>query len=229
MNATHSLFIRCPERQSFQWSDYEPSADEHATVAHNLVKLARFENQRVQQVKVPRFLLRFAFHSLSLDPLPPSIVTDCLSIIAIDLGCDVPAVMSGGRYVCVRRLDAALALDWHTSGTSLKPDISGSENNRRCRSSASTPIQVQDNQPSHTHFGRSEMGNPRCSIRSYKMPSSPARLLGTLPRNSLDVVHVVRTRGGGSSNRDEVFNSYLFLTWSEWSTLGVKVSTGYVP
>jgi hypothetical protein len=54
------------------------------------VKLARFKYQSTRQVKIPRWILHFAFRSLSSDPLPPtSVVADCLSIIAIDLGCDI--------------------------------------------------------------------------------------------------------------------------------------------
>ena len=90
VNATHCLFVRSRDRRSFQWSDYEPSAHEHAIVAHNLVNAAWFKYQRTQQGKVPRWILRFALHSLSLDPLPPvPVVADCLLIIAIDLGCDL--------------------------------------------------------------------------------------------------------------------------------------------
>ena len=58
-------------------------------VAHNLARLARSEYQRTRRVKVPRLILRFALRSLSLNPPPPaSVIADCLSIIAIDLGCD---------------------------------------------------------------------------------------------------------------------------------------------
>jgi len=71
-----------------QWKDYKPSSNEHIVVAHALAKLARFEYRRRGHEKVPRWLLCFAFHSLSQDPLPPtSVVINCLSIIAIDLGC----------------------------------------------------------------------------------------------------------------------------------------------
>ena len=105
MSAIQCLFIRSEERQPFQWGDYQPSAHERAMVSHNLANLARFEYQRTQRVKVPRWILRFALHSLSLDPPPPtSVVADCLSIVAIDLGCDVlnaGTTISDERYVCV--------------------------------------------------------------------------------------------------------------------------------
>ena len=90
MGAIHCLFIRNREHRSFQWSDYKPSADEHAMVARNFVKLAQFKYQKVRQRKVPRWILRFTLRSLSFNPLPPtSVIADCLSIIAIELGCNV--------------------------------------------------------------------------------------------------------------------------------------------
>lgn len=105
MGAAHYWFTQSWERWPFQWNGYNPPANEHALVSHNLVNLARFEYQkRTQSAKVPRWVLRFALHSLSLDPLPPtSVIADCLSIVAIDLGCDVPhpgAMTLDERYVC---------------------------------------------------------------------------------------------------------------------------------
>jgi len=80
VNAARCLLIRWRGRRSFFWS----------VVAHNLAKVARFRYQSTQRAKVPRLILRFALHSLSLDPPPSiSIATDSLSIIAIDLVCDM--------------------------------------------------------------------------------------------------------------------------------------------
>ena len=95
---------RTPGVQRVQWKDYKPSSNEHVIVARALAKLARFEYQRRGHEKVPRWLLRFAFHSLSQDPLPPtSAVVDCLLIIAIDLGCHVSnATISDEKYVHIR-------------------------------------------------------------------------------------------------------------------------------
>ena len=90
MNAIRCLFVQSQERKTFSWSDYKPSADEHAIVSCNLVKIAQFGYQRAQKARVPRWILCFTFHSLSLNPLPPTpIVADCLLIIAIELGCDI--------------------------------------------------------------------------------------------------------------------------------------------
>ena len=90
MNAACCLLVPRRRRPFFRWSGYKPSTHEHSMVARSLVKLALSEYQRTQQAKIPRFILHFALHSLSLHPPPPtSIIADCLSIIAIDLGCDI--------------------------------------------------------------------------------------------------------------------------------------------
>ena len=85
------VFTRCEAaRQAWrvQWEGYKPSSDEHVIVSRALAKLARFEYRRRGHRKVPRWLLRFVFYSLSRHPLPPtSVIIDCLSIIALDLGC----------------------------------------------------------------------------------------------------------------------------------------------
>ena len=87
--------------QQVRWENYMPSSDEHVIVACALTRLAQFENWRRSGKKVPRWLLDFALHFLSRDPPPPtSIVVSCLSIVATDLGCDVPKTMtSDDRYV----------------------------------------------------------------------------------------------------------------------------------
>ena len=82
---------RSKNARRVQWKNYKPPVDQHIATAHALAKLARFEYGRRGRQKVPRWLLLFAFHSLAQDPLPPtSVVINCLSIIAIDMGCRVP-------------------------------------------------------------------------------------------------------------------------------------------
>ena len=85
-----------------QWTDYKPSSNEHIIVADALAKISQFEYQKRGREKVPRWLLRFALHSLAQYPLPPiSVVFNCLSIIATDLGYDLSKrAISGDR--CVR-------------------------------------------------------------------------------------------------------------------------------
>jgi len=95
----HRIFYpshKLPQWQTLQWKDFELPSNEHVVLA----QLAQFEYQR-RQHEVPRWILCFALHHLSHTPLPPApIVTSCLSIIAIDLGCTVPKTATPDeRYV----------------------------------------------------------------------------------------------------------------------------------
>ena len=85
-----------------EWQDYNPPSHEHVIFARALVELTRSEYRREKRgKKVPRWILRFVLHSLSLVPLPSvSVIVDCLSIIAIDLDCDISSVETlDERYV----------------------------------------------------------------------------------------------------------------------------------
>jgi hypothetical protein len=80
-------------RSDHLWCEDRPSGHEHTTLARDFTTVAMAEYQQVQ--KVPKWVLHFTLNSLSLDPLPPaSIVADCLTIIAIDLGCDIPNIVT---------------------------------------------------------------------------------------------------------------------------------------
>ena len=93
MNAVHKVFIPSIDRRYFVWDGYKPSRDEHTVLAQALIKLAQSGYERSQQTKVPCLILRFALYSLSLDPPPPiPVAADCLSIIAVDLDCDISNV-----------------------------------------------------------------------------------------------------------------------------------------
>jgi len=93
-----------------QWEDCRLFDNERITLAHALTKLAQFEHRRGQPKKVPRWLLRFALHFLSQDPPPPtSVITDCLSIIAVDLGCtSTNTVALGERCVHICWMSTSL-------------------------------------------------------------------------------------------------------------------------
>ena len=84
-------------RPKIQWEDYKLSGSDHTI----LTRLARFEYRRRRCRKVPRWILRFAQHILSQDPFPSaSVVAECLSILALDLGCSVSNVKTlDERYV----------------------------------------------------------------------------------------------------------------------------------
>ena len=76
-----------------------PSDHEYTLFAQDIARLAQVECQ--QKLYVPNWILDFAFNSLSLNPLPPpSVVVDCLKIIAINLGCDVSIIVTlDNRYL----------------------------------------------------------------------------------------------------------------------------------
>ena len=101
ISVIHILFIGKQEGLSFQWMDYKPCPQEHALFANSLVQVAHKAQEH--QGKVPRWILRFVLHSLSLEPPPlTSVVIDCLSIIGIDLGCDISstrAMTLDERYI----------------------------------------------------------------------------------------------------------------------------------
>ena len=107
LGAIHRLLNsdwRCRQQAGIEWQDYKPSNHEHIIFTHALAKLAQSEYKRREgwEKKVPCWILRFALHSLSLDPqLPTPVLIDCLLIIAIDLGCDVSntgTITSDERY-----------------------------------------------------------------------------------------------------------------------------------
>ena len=89
--AIHNLFHS--SQQKIRWEDYQLSTDDQVILSDRLAKFAAHSLAKLAHSRapsVPRWILRFALHHLSQDPLPPpSIVANCLSIIAIDLGCTV--------------------------------------------------------------------------------------------------------------------------------------------
>jgi hypothetical protein len=71
------------------WTNYQPSNQELIPFASHMVGAARAEYQQTQNTRVPCWILRFALHFLSQDPLPPaSVIADCLTIVAIALDQD---------------------------------------------------------------------------------------------------------------------------------------------
>ena len=88
ISTIHILFVGKQKGFSFQWVDYKPCSQEYALLANTLVQVAH--KRRESQEKVPCWILRFVLHSLFLDPPPSTSVTvSSLSIIAVDLGCDI--------------------------------------------------------------------------------------------------------------------------------------------
>jgi len=86
----HALANTLWNPRHIRWDDCTPSTQEHISFTRSVVEVAQVLYRRTRHRKIPRWTLRFALHSLSMDPIPPtSAIADCLSIIAIDLGCEV--------------------------------------------------------------------------------------------------------------------------------------------
>ena len=106
--------------------NYRPSPRGHIPVARGMAEAAWVGYQKTPHRKVPRRILHLAFHSLSLNPPPPTPATiDYLSIIAIDLGCDVANVRSmilNERCVHISQGAIILTLNQQTNGGNFEPD-----------------------------------------------------------------------------------------------------------
>ena len=64
---------------------------EHLPFSRHIAEVAKVKYQQTQHQKVPRWTLRSAHHLLSLSSVfPPFVIADCLMIIALDMGCDLP-------------------------------------------------------------------------------------------------------------------------------------------
>jgi len=85
----HALANQSWNPRHIQWGDCTPSTQESISFTRSVVEVAQVVHRRMRHQKMPRWTLRFVFHSLSLDHTPTSAIADCLSIIAIDLGCEV--------------------------------------------------------------------------------------------------------------------------------------------
>lgn len=94
MDAIHCLLASPGDQPKVDWRDYNPSVDELVPFSRVLARAAysQFARQRARKDPYPNgyhWLIRFALRFLSQDPPPPiSVTLDCLTIIAIDLGCD---------------------------------------------------------------------------------------------------------------------------------------------
>ena len=99
-----------PTESPMEWRDYKPTDHEHVAVAHALTKLSWSECQRNKTHLVPRQCIRFAAHSLSQHPLPPpSVITNCLLIFAMNVDCNISNTMVlGERYVHTWQISTTL-------------------------------------------------------------------------------------------------------------------------
>jgi hypothetical protein len=101
MAMIHVLVGPVENNRNIQWHNYRSPSREHIPFARYMAEAARAGYQQTQRRKVPRWILRFALRSLSLEPPSPvPVVADCLTIIAIDLDCDILNIAtSDQRYV----------------------------------------------------------------------------------------------------------------------------------
>lgn len=132
-----------------QWDDYRPSNEEFISFARGMVEAAQAEYQESEHRKVPRWILRFALHSISLDPpSPTSVVADSLTIVAIDLGCDVSNITAlEERCVHILWISTFLTRNQHSGREGFKSRHSKAQNHGRgprCRCDPS--VQVQGHQ-----------------------------------------------------------------------------------
>ena len=95
MKEIHDLAGRFGNPRDIQWNNHGKSVEEHIPYVRGLVGDARKEYEKTHHRKVPRLILRSVLYFLSLGPISPqSVVADCLTIIAIDLDCDIPHIVT---------------------------------------------------------------------------------------------------------------------------------------
>ena len=115
------------------WDNYRPPSQEHIPFARYMADAAREGYQKPQLTlsrAVPHWILHFALQSLSLDPPPPaSVIADCLTIIAIDMDCDVSnSATPDERCVQVWWKCTFLTKNQCTSGSGFRPHHSEAQN-----------------------------------------------------------------------------------------------------
>lgn len=109
--AAHNLIVN--NSPDLDLDVVDPSTPETLWLAHNFVKIAWHQKKSglKNQNKVDDWILHFSHHCLLRGPDPPlSIIADCLSIAAIELGCNVSRgdVMSQDkRYVFINKLHSS--------------------------------------------------------------------------------------------------------------------------
>ena len=102
MTMIHIAMKKCLSPGPVEWNNDELSTQERIPLAWYMAEAARIGYKETKGEKVPRWILRFALDSLPLDPpSPPSVIANCLEIIAIDLDCNVSSITTKDER-CVR-------------------------------------------------------------------------------------------------------------------------------
>jgi len=117
VNAVHNVITDIPP-DDLDWQDIYPSTPPtpaNLLLAHSLVKIAWYQKfgSEGRGRRITRWMVRFSLHFLVWDPKPPvPVIVDCLSIIAVDFGCDLSQshiMKLDKRYACVTQLCGPLA------------------------------------------------------------------------------------------------------------------------
>ena len=88
-SVVHGVFQRFPN-VVVDWKCYNPPDDELIIFSRALAQVVQF-NSETLGFSFPDWVITFVFRFLSQKPLPPtSVIVDCLTLIAIDLKCNVP-------------------------------------------------------------------------------------------------------------------------------------------
>ena len=129
MTNIHALVGRFGNPRDIQWDNCGLSVHEHIPFAEKMAEIAQ-ERYQSPRRKVPRSILRSALYLLSLGPQSPaSIVANCLTIIAIDLGCDLSNITTfDHRCVKIPRVATFLTENQCTGGSRLKSRHQGARN-----------------------------------------------------------------------------------------------------
>jgi hypothetical protein len=147
MDKIESLVDRSWDPRRALWGAWRPPAQEWISFARGIAGIAQEKYQQTPHRKVPRWTLHLTLFFLFMEPPPPtSVVADCLSVIAIELDCDVSSTVfavSDERSVSVSQMTIALTLNQCTSGASCEPDSSESRNADQRWRLRSAPIQTQ--------------------------------------------------------------------------------------
>ena len=108
MTLVHILIEKRLSPGHIEWDNDGLSTQERIPLAWYMLQAAQVGHETKH--KVPRWILRFALHSLSLDPPPPSsVVADCLKVIAIDLDCDVSDITATDERCVLSSTDIRLS------------------------------------------------------------------------------------------------------------------------
>ena len=99
MLGVHALFTNQWDPSYLEWE--RPPTEEQNLFAQCMAEAAQVRYRHMEKKKIPRWILRFALFSLSLDPSPTtSVVAHCLTIVATDLDCDISTISDlNARYV----------------------------------------------------------------------------------------------------------------------------------